>query len=286
MDIVEELDTETTTQSGAGADLQIQHHSYLLELSFDWIIVRTSENIHHLIHESHVTLIEEPLGNFVHAQALHDLRNLFARLSGTTGIGRAYGIRLTDEHELVDIAFHLAGGHVLLEAVKSAGSFGESFGTVGGLISGLSNLSGQSLLDGGARRMRALTGYDRIRLSCGDKRAESSRVVLAGAPCLTNFPIIIADANADGIYVFPRQVEGTSAHQALLCAPDEKERQELSSAGIRALLRLPFVSGSLACEFTCENQTAREPRFELHAAAELFAQMFAMQLELDRATNH
>ena len=81
---------------------------YLLELSLDWIVLRASENIHHLLGESHVTLIDEPLGKFVHAQALHDLRNLFSRLSGTTGIGRAYAVRLTDDHDLVDIAFQLS----------------------------------------------------------------------------------------------------------------------------------------------------------------------------------
>ena len=55
-------------------------------------------------------LIDEPLGRFVHAQALHDLRNLFSRLSGTTGIGRAYGVRLTDEYGLVAIAEPARGG--------------------------------------------------------------------------------------------------------------------------------------------------------------------------------
>ncbi len=58
----------------------------MLELSLDWIVLRASENIHRLLGESHVTVIDEPLGRFVQSQALHDLRNLFSRLSGTTGI--------------------------------------------------------------------------------------------------------------------------------------------------------------------------------------------------------
>src|SRR4029077_20842341 len=128
-----------------GDDTRVQQGSYLLELSLDWIVLRASENIHHLLRESHVTLIEEPLGKFVHAQALHDLRNLFSKLSGTTGIARAYAVRLTDEHERVDIAFQLIDGRVLLEAVPSAGIFGECFGSVGGLMAGLSNARGQEL---------------------------------------------------------------------------------------------------------------------------------------------
>src|SRR6476620_12555933 len=114
----------------------VQTGTYFLELSPDWIVRRASENIHHLLGESHVTLIDEPLGRFVHGQALHDIRNLFSRLSGTTGIGRAYAIRLTDDPDLVDVAFQLVVGRILLEAVPSAGDFGESFGSVGGLIAG------------------------------------------------------------------------------------------------------------------------------------------------------
>src|SRR5206468_8412119 len=107
-------------------------------------------------------------------------------------------VRLTDDRDLVDVAFQLVNGRVLLEAVPSAGSFGECFDTVGGLIAGLSNSRGQALLDGGARRMRALSGYDRVTLSCGDRHAESSRGAFAGAADPTDLPIIVADNDTEG----------------------------------------------------------------------------------------
>jgi len=212
MDIVDEIDRDMVERSST-ADVRIQDGTYLLELSLDWIVLRASENIHHLLGESHVTLIEEPLGKFVHAQALHDLRNLFSRLSGTTGIGRAYAVRLTDDPELVDIAFQVIDGRVLLEAVHSVASFGEAFGSVGGLIAGLATSSGQALLDGGARRMRALTGYDRVTLSCGDRRAESSRGAFGGAVDPADLPVLVADTDAAGINLFPREADDTSARR-------------------------------------------------------------------------
>src|SRR3954465_1888958 len=148
---VDELTAETAVKSQGAAN--VQAGGYFLELSLDWIILRASENIHHLLGESHVTLIDEPLGRFVHSQALHDLRNNFSRLSGTTGIGRAYGVRLTNEPELVDVAFQLNEGRILFEAVPSMLPFGSKFGTVGGLAAGLADVHGQALIDGGARRM-------------------------------------------------------------------------------------------------------------------------------------
>src|SRR4051812_26516499 len=180
METIEAVQADMTATPRANEGTQVQSCSYLLELSPDWIVLRASENVHHLLRESHVTLIDEPLGRFVHSQALHDLRNNFSRLSGTTGIGRAYGVRLTDEPELADIAFQLSEGRILFEAVPSAGPFGGKFGTVGGLAAGLASNRGQALLDGGARRMRALTGYDRVTLVCGGARAESTRGAFAG----------------------------------------------------------------------------------------------------------
>src|ERR1043165_9729335 len=117
MEIVEESREEIVARKAD--DIGIQAGGYLLELSPDWIVCRASENIHQLLGESHVTLIDEPLGNFVQAQALHDLRNLFSRLSGTTGIARAYRVRLTDDRELHDIAYQHSGDRVILEAVPS-----------------------------------------------------------------------------------------------------------------------------------------------------------------------
>src|SRR4051812_41039802 len=169
METIEAVQADMTATPRANEGTQVQSCSYLLELSPDWIVLRASENVHHLLGESHVTLIDEPLGRFVHSQALHDLRNLFSRLSGTTGIARAYRVRLTHDPECFDVAFQLSAGRVILEAVPcSDEGFGQAFGTVGGLIDGLGGSGGSALFDGGARRMRALTGYDRVTLAYKD----------------------------------------------------------------------------------------------------------------------
>jgi light-regulated signal transduction histidine kinase (bacteriophytochrome) len=284
METAEDVRSEAVPSASAGVG--VQPAGYLLELSLDWIVLRASENIHHLLSESHVTLIDEPLGKFVHSQALHDLRNLFSRLSGTTGIGRAYGVRLTDEHEFVDVAFQLSDGRVLLEAVPSHDGFGECFGTVGGLIDGLSNSSGKALLEGGARRMRALTGYDRVTVTCGGEKAESSRGSFpAPAKLSDEVPALVADVDAPPVPIFPRRPEDTSIDDALLRSPTRETLDQLKREGVRACLCVPFSVDDVIGEFRCDSRTPRAPHFELHAAAELFAQLFAMRLEIDRFRN-
>lgn len=283
------MDRAESADGDAGVlrdSVAIQSSGYLLELSHDWIVLRASENIHHLLGHSHVTLIDEPLGRFVHSQALHDLRNLFSRLSGTTGIGRAYGIRLTDAHDYVDVAFQLSHGRVLLEAVPSFDSFGECFGSVGGLIAGLANTSGQALLDGAARRMRALTGYDRVTLTCGDDRAESSRGTFPSAAELSaQVPPILCDVDDAPVELFPRRLNETALDDAIVRSADARTADALRGEGVRACLNVPFGVDDIHGSFRCDSRTPKKPHFEMHAAAELFAQLFAMTLEIDRFRN-
>jgi light-regulated signal transduction histidine kinase (bacteriophytochrome) len=287
METVQELHEELAVEPQSKADVRVQSCAYLLELSLDWIVLRASENVHRLLGESHVTLIDEPLSRFVHSQALHDLRNLFSRLSGTTGVARAYRVRFTDDPDLFDVAFQLRDGRVILEAVAgSDDAFGTAFGTVGGLIAGLSGSGGQVLLDAGARRMRALTGYDRVVLKCDRGGAESSRGAFASSgEAAADLPIIVSDASAEHVPIFPRKSDDTSVAGALMRSVDSAALDRLRDEGVRCTLRVPFTYEVGSGEFRCAGRTPRAPSFELHAAAELFAQMFAMRLDIDRLKN-
>ena len=93
---------------------------YLLELSLDWIVLRASENIHRLLGESHVTLIDEPLGRFVHAPGAARPSQPFLAAQRNDRDRARLSVRLTDDPDLFDIAFQLSDGRVLLEAVPVA----------------------------------------------------------------------------------------------------------------------------------------------------------------------
>src|SRR6185295_8768779 len=153
---------------------------------------------------------------------------------------------------------------------------GQAFGTIGGLIDSINGSRGEALLEGGARRMRALTGYDRVTLFLGDRRLESSRGNYAApAERRSDLPMLIGDAEAEPVPVFPRKSHGTSIAAALLRSGGGAT---LRDAGVRAIMRVPFEGG----EFRCDHRRPRAPNFEVHAAAELFAQLFLMRVEIDR----
>ena len=289
VDNIQELHAELASAPVRGDGLRVQSAAFLIELSLDWIVCRASENIHHLLGQSHVSVIEEPLGEFVHAQALHDLRNLFSRLSGTTGIGRAYRVRLTDDAALFDIAFQQVGERVILEAVPSPkGRLGEALSAVGGLAAGLSGETGPALLDAAARRMRALTAFDRVTLLVGDRKSTSSRTGVpfkdgANATLGDELPTLIPDCAGESVAMFPHGEGDAATAAALLRAPTADQQRQLAERGFAATMRVPVTLDAKEIgEFRLAHTSARRPTLELHAAAELFAQLFALRLQIDQ----
>jgi light-regulated signal transduction histidine kinase (bacteriophytochrome) len=261
------------------SDAQVQPSGFLLELSPDWLILRASENAHSFLGEYHQRLIGEPLSQFTLAQPLHDLRNSLSRQRSSNGIARAYRVRLIDEPRYFDIAFQSLDDTILLEGLESADDgFGDCFGSVSRLIEGLGGTDRKSNLDGAARRMRALTGYDRVALVLGDERVESSRSKLPPLSVSGALPAIVAQSSDDPVGLFPRK-DGEPIDKALLRSPTLQQLEELRAAGVTSTLCVPVVRDGekLGC-FQCDNRAARRPSLEIHAAAELFAQIFGMLL--------
>lgn len=283
-----EHSSKSSQMNGAvGAPAAVQPCAFLLELSPDWIIQRASENVGKMLGESHVTMVGEPLSEFIQAEPLHDLRNLFSRLSGSTGTARAYRVRLTDDRPRFDIAFQIADGGVLLEGVPSTDhGLGESFGAVGGLAAGLAGSGGKDLMESAARRMRALTGFDRATFLKGRNKATSSRSGVpfppgANASLSAHLPALIADQRSQPVPIFPHG-HSRLATNALFRAPSTEECATLAERSIASTMRVPIaIDGKQLGEFRCAHVTPRRPSLEMHAAAELFAQMVAMTLALE-----
>ncbi len=258
---------------------QVQSAGFLLELSHDWLILRASENAHGFLGEYHQRMVGEPLARFTLAQSLHDLRNSLSRQRGSSGIARAYRVRLIDEPRYFDIAFQLLESTILIEGLPSSdGSFGEYLGSVGRLLERLPTRNRAAALEGAARCMRALTGYDRVILAVGEEKVESSRGKLAALNVAGELPQIVADATKDGVAIFPRD-RGEDIDRALLRAATPEQLEALRASNTVSVLRVPISrDGEIVGSFQCDIRSAQPASFEQHAAAELFAQMFGMLL--------
>ncbi len=157
---------------------------------------------------------------------------------------------------------------------------------MGGLAAGLAGASGKDLMESAARRMRALTGFDRATFLKGRNKATSSRSGVpfppgANASRSAHLPALIADQRSLPVPIFPHG-PGRLAAKALFRAPSTEECAALAERSIASAMRVPIaVDGKQLGEFRYAHVTPRRPSLEMHAAAELFAQMVAMTMALE-----
>ena len=269
----------------------IQPCGFLLELSADWLILRASENAYNFLRAYHARLVGDPLANFTLAQPLHDLRNSLARQRSSSGIARAYRVKLIDGPRQFDIAFQVLDGRFLLEGIAaSQAGFGAAFGSVSRLLDGLSDSGRSNLADGAARRMRALTGFDhveiRLRGTGVEEVARSSRgtpISFDFEPSALEHSLIIPDTSARPVPLFPRDAASDAGERALLRSPPSSVLAELREHGVGSMLTVPIRSDrEVFGVFICTHGSAVQPNLEVQAAAELFAQVLAMRLQLRR----
>ena len=253
-------------------DAAIQPHGFLLILSPDWIVEHASINADEFLGESHVTLIGEPLSRFVMSEPLHDLRNRLA------GVQRLFGVKLLDEPRRFDLSVQVQDGQILFEGTLGRDSYGESFGAVAALSKALHR---ERLIEDGARRMRALTGYDRVLLCLGDEHADSRRAGIELPACIPvqcDRTTVVADVDAQRVAMFPTSEPFLAS---ALAAPSQDDIAQIRGVGARSAMHIPInLGGECVGSFQCYHRTPRAPSLELQAAAELFAQIFAMQVEI------
>ena len=138
--------------------------------------------------------------------------------------------------------------------------------------------------------MRALTGYDRVTLRLRRSSApSSSRGAFAGASATLSgdLPAIIADTRGQPPSRSSRGDEDASIADALDALADAEQLHAASRTRAFASThaRAVHVDGNASASSAATVARRAQPSFELHAAAELFAQLFAMRLEIDRLKN-
>jgi light-regulated signal transduction histidine kinase (bacteriophytochrome) len=106
---------------------------------------------------------------------------------------------------------------------------------------------------------------------------------VAATDAAPDLPAIVADTGAASVPIFPRRPNDRSIGRALLRSPPADSLKLLRDRQIGSAMTIPLsFAGRPTGHIWCESRAPRHPNFELHAAAELFAQMLALRLEIDR----
>lgn len=283
----------------------IQPIGFLVAVTTDWIIARASENIADFIGNQAADMIGAPLAEFLPADALHELRDRVAMLRGPDAVERLFACRLVKD-VMFDVAVHLSGSYVIIEAEVGADAPRDTTGTVRSMMARLDLAADFSTFyREGARQLRALLGYDRVMVykfdpdGSGEVVGEACKSGIgsfkglhypasdipqqARALYRRNLLRVITDVNARPVRITPERDElgrPLDLSLSMLRAVSPIHIEYLKNMGVGASLSISIiVDGELWGLFACHHYSPRIPNFQMRSVSELFAQMFAMRLE-------
>ncbi len=284
----------------------IQPVGFLLALSTDWLIARTSANVRDYLGHDPETLIGNPLSDFIDAQLLHDLRNRCAYLVNSDTVERVFGCQLRPDRPPFDIAIHFVGKQIIIEGEPGSANPGDATGTVRWMMARLDNQPDlEAFYREGARQVRALLGYDRVMVyrfapdGHGEVVAEACKPGIgsfkglhypasdipkqARALYLRNLTRIIHDVNAQPVAIFPTYDENRQPLDlslSVLRSVSPIHIEYLKNMGVAASLSISIiVDDKLWGLFACHHYRPLSPTFERRSLSELFSQMFSLRLE-------
>ena len=284
----------------------IQPIGFLIALTSDWIVARASRNIADYLGESAEDLLGRPLAEVATPGAIHALRNRMAMLRGPDSVERIFACEFLPGRPPFDMALHMSGGQIVIEAEPATDEHGDATGTVRSMIARLDQADGMAaFFNEGARQVRALTGFDRVMVyrfapdGSGEVVAETCKPEIGSFLGLhypasdipaqarelykRNLLRTITDVNAEPVPIVPQLDEDgrpLDLSLSMLRSVSPIHIEYLKNMGVGASMSISIlVEGRLWGLFACHHYSPRSITFERRSVAELFAQMFAMRLE-------
>lgn len=285
---------------------RIQPYGFLIAVTPDWRVRHVSANIADFTGIPVADWIGQALEGLIDGSALHTLRNQIATLHGPDAIQRSFGLTLLANRSPFDVAVHLTGDTVVIEAERAVTDEREAAALVRAMVARLKHSDGlPAFYRDGARHVQALTGFDRVMVyrfeadDHGEVIAEALRDNSDSYLGL-HYPASDIPAQARALYLrspFRIIADVSAASVPLECASEALgEPLDLSLSVLRAVspvhieyLRNMSVGASLSISivvdgrlwglFACHHRGPRLPSFAYRTAAELFGEMFSMMLE-------
>lgn len=303
-----EIDIEERASGEDSLPCSIQSSGFLLALAEDWRVECASANVGAFLGHEAGELIGTTASAFFTDDAIHALRNRLALLREPDGIERLFACPLGNDGCPLDIAIHIAGDQVIVEAEPSTTKhYGDVTGTLRGMMARVEKPDDLSAFcTAAARQVRALTGFDRVIVSrlgadgTGMVIAEAARGSI-GSLVGTQIPAtalatyehaayrrtslhVIADVEAEPVAIVGSPAGGAQVPdlaRAVLRSASTGQLDHLRAMGARASVTIALeVDDALWGIISCHHNAPRRVSFERRAMAELFARMFAMRIEI------
>ena len=286
---------------------RIQSFGALVAVSSDWLIAHCSQNLGAVLNLPSQPRPGEPLGNHLSATALAGMRRKLQAISSSGGIERSFAQPLIDGGPPFDIALHVSGRTIVIEFEPSGEADSEhSIAMLRPMMARLEQARDPArLCDAAARQLKAMIGFDRVMVyrfhhdDTGEVFAEAREMRLesflglhypasdipsqARKLYLTNLLRIISDVADPTVAILPAvSPAGVPLDLSLstLRSVSPIHIEYLRNMGVTASMSISIiVRGKLWGLFACHHYSGpRAIPYALRTVAELYAQLFALQL--------
>lgn len=284
----------------------VQSFGYLVAFSSDWIVARCSSNITEIAEKSVEDLLGMPAGELFADGAIHDIRNRLQWLQIGGLNERLFAVSLFEDDRRFDVAVHLSEGLIVVEFEPTmADQAFEPIPLVRSMMAKLAQADQfETFLTQAARQVRYVTEFDRVMVyrflpddtgevvadACGPdvesfkglRYPASDIPKQARALYLRNQLRIISDVNGEVFPIVPEMSpEGKPIDLSLsvLRAVSPIHLEYLRNMGVGASMSISIiVEGKLWGMFACHHFSPKVLTFQRRTVAELFGQMFSLEL--------
>lgn len=256
----------------------IQPIGFLVALDGHWNITRVSANVGEFFPgESAEALIGRPAEGIFGKAAIHGIRNRLAMLRGPDAVERIFGCTMFDGIDPFDVAVHMSGEEIVIEAEPGSAEHGDATGTVRSMIARLDQSADMTaFFNEGARQVRALSGFDRVMVyrfapdASGEVIAESARSGIGSFLGLrypaTDIPAqarelyrrnllrVITSVNAAPVPILSGPTKPLDLSMSMLRAVSPIHLEYLRNMGVEASMSISIVvEGRLWGLFACHH---------------------------------
>ncbi|WP_043338156.1 HWE histidine kinase domain-containing protein [Belnapia moabensis] len=294
---------------------QVQPWGFLLSATTDGTVRHASANVADHLKLAPEAVIGRRLDQLLDRQSLHDIRARLQGLQGLNQTDRLFSLPLIAGRPPYDVAVHFAPGEMPIMVIEAEPSAAEprfdAVGTVKGMMSRLlraRDLAGMH--DRAARQVRAVLGFDRVMIyrfdadGTGEVVGESTAERLdsfrglrfpasdipkqARALYCRNWLRLIADVDAQAVPILPAPTPGEAVldlSSSVLRSVSPVHIEYLRNMGVAASLSISIMRGEeLWGLIACHHTEPLLPSFQRRSTAELFGQLYSLQIEsLERA---
>jgi light-regulated signal transduction histidine kinase (bacteriophytochrome) len=120
----------------------VQQFGFLVGVSPDWIVTRASDNVANWLGLAAEGMLGLPLDTVFDNEAIHAIRGHLQTLRGPDAVDRMFGLRLLHGGAEFDVALHMSGATIVIEAEPSSTEHLSAGNLVRGMVTRLQQTVG------------------------------------------------------------------------------------------------------------------------------------------------